>query len=166
METNIKEISPSVFEVKFSGQFNEQSNFPKFDGQPVSKLILNMNDLLKTNSMGILYWIRWWKELQKRNPQIQFQVEYMRMHLLSCASVVSGFLPEKTEILSFYLPYHNEDEGVDIQELCRKGVDYDDQVFKLHETITKSHEGKNLEFEIDFVPARDLRILGLKIEAH
>lgn len=146
------------------GQINEKSAFPKFEGQTLTKLVIDLEKVPNLNSMGILHWIRWWKDLKKRNPDMSFQFEHIHMPVLSCASVVAGFLPDGSEILSAYIPYHNEDEGVDLEDLQKKGVNYDDQTYKLQNTIVRSHNGKNLEFEIDCMPSRDLRCLNLKIE--
>lgn len=165
MQTTLKEIDHGIWRLEISGQINEQSIFPKLEGHPVSRMIVNLTDVPNANSMGILHWIRWWKDISKRNPAMSFQFENLRMPLLSCASVVAGFLPEKSEILSFYLPYHNESEGVDTQELQKKGVHYDDQFIHLAERIKRSHEGRELEFELDCVPNRDLRCLNLQIKA-
>lgn len=164
MKSDFESTAPGVVKMKISGRVDEMSVFPKFEGQSLSVLQLNLEDVEGINSMGILYWIRWWKDLLSRNPGLTFEVERARMNVISCASIVSGFLPEKTQIHSFYLTYHNEVDGHNIQELLIKGVNYDDHKIMIQEQITRTYEGEEEVFDLDCFPSRDLRCLNLEIE--
>lgn len=164
MKFDFESPSTGVVKMKISGRIDEMSVFPKFEGQSISRLCLNLEDVDGINSMGILFWIRWWKDLLARNSGLTFEVEQARMNIIACSSVVAGFLPEKTEIKSFYLTYHNEIEGQSIQELQQKGINYDDKKITVQEEITRPYEGKEQVFELDCFPNRDLRCLNLEIE--
>ncbi|MGZ3771803.1 MAG: hypothetical protein ACXVCP_01445 [Bdellovibrio sp.] len=163
MKTEFDSIADTI-KLKIFGRIDEMSVFPKFEGQTISKLSMDLISVEGINSMGILYWIRWWKDLTNRNPGITFQIENARMNMISSASVVVGFLPPQTEILSFFLPYHNEVEGQTIQELMKKGINYDDKKMTVLEEIKKVHEGKEITFELDCFPTRDLRCFNLEID--
>lgn len=164
MESQFESIGQGIISLKIKGRIDEISVFPKFEGQTVSTLNINLEETEGINSMGILYWIRWWKDLANRNSGIAFEVENAKMNIISTASVVIGFLPPNAQILSFYLSYHNEVEGHNHQEFMKKGVNYDDKKMVVHEEITRSYEGKEETFQLDCFPTRDLRCFNLEIE--
>ncbi|MGZ3775314.1 MAG: hypothetical protein ACXVCN_16435 [Bdellovibrio sp.] len=164
MKTEFQSMAPGIVSVKIFGRIDETAIFPKLENIPLSILILDLQNVECVNSMGILYWIRWCKDLLSRNPQMSFQVEYARMNIITTASVVAGFLPEKTQILSFYLNYYSEVESDLIQELQKQGLNYNDKKIEIQSKITKTVQGKQVVYELDCLPNRDLRCLKLEID--
>ncbi|HEY1079133.1 MAG TPA: hypothetical protein VGE46_03515 [Bdellovibrio sp.] len=166
MNITTKSTGPESVLVTFTGTINEQTVFPSLPEQKITVLTLNMKDVQSINSMGILHWIRWYKVLEKAHPGIKFKAEELRIQLMSCASVVAGFLPTNTEIMSFYLPYHNEVEALDTQELYVKGQQFNDESLRLQMTVKKTINEQEYEFDLDCMPDRDLRILKLRTERY
>lgn len=166
MNITAQSTGPESVLVTFTGTINEQTVFPALSEQKISILTLNMKDVQSVNSLGILHWIRWYKALEKAHPGLKFKVEELRIQLLSCASVVAGFLPPTAEIISFYLPYHNEAEALDTQELYIKGQHFNDENLRLQMSLKKTVNGQEHEFELDCMPDRDLRVLKLRTERY
>lgn len=164
MSINTQRTGLESLLVNFSGTITEQTVFPILSEQNISILTLNMKDTQSINSIGILHWIRWYKNLEKAYPGVQFKVAELRIQLLSCASIVAGFLPANAEIISFYLPYHNEPAALDTQELYIKGQHFNDETLRLQMSLKKTVDGKEYEFELDCMPDRDLRVLNLLTE--
>ena len=166
MNITTKSTGPESVLVTFTGTINEQTVFPSLTEQKITTLTLNLKDAQSINSMGILHWIRWYKALEKAHPGLKFKAEELRIQLMSCASVVAGFLPTNTEIVSFYLPYHNEVEALDTQELYVKGQQFNDESLRLQMTVKKTINEQEYEFDLDCMPDRDLRILKLRTERY
>ncbi len=89
---------------QFSGQIDEEAEFPKMDDMP-SHVLVDLKDVKAINSVGIRAWIMWFGGY----PQTQFSFLNCPKALVMQMNMVEGFLPVRSEVLSLEVPFFCED---------------------------------------------------------
>lgn len=108
-------------QIDFSGHFDETFPSQMIDEIPKDKeLIFNLDKVTNINSLGIRAWIKLIQGLQ-----------YKSICFINCPKVfvdqvnsVQGFIPAQSKVMSFYVPYFNEDADEEKSVLYSYGKDY------------------------------------------
>lgn len=106
MSFSIKSIPQgSATVLVISGDLNEDANFSSDSvaaGQPI---VLDLEGVTSINSVGIREWIKWIKTLPESPP---LTVRKCPKIVIDQVNMIAGFLPVKTIIESFFVPYFSE----------------------------------------------------------
>lgn len=164
MKAEYKSVGPNIIEIKISGRIDETTAFPQFESASLKTIKLELADVEGISSMGILHWIRWWKNLAAGRLDLQFEIHNARPNMITCGSVVNGFFPDNSKVFSFYLNYYNEDNKHTIQEFFKKDINFDDHNIKIPEVITRKYNGQEIAYDLDCIPSKDLRSLKLEVQ--
>ena len=127
------------------GQFNSQ--IPTF-----GKVEINLKDLKSINSSGIREWI---KLMLKMKPAQVYFYECPKV-FIDQVNMVQGFCPENAKIMSFYVPYFNDQSESEKNVLFVHGQHYVD---KKIQSLPKVVDDKGAEMEIDVVEAKYFRFI-------
>ncbi len=100
--------------VKLAGRIDEDSMFDNLLSSQAVEFHLDFSGVTLINSCGVREWINLVNDLSKKAKIIykncpQIMVEQMNM--------VEGFLPNNTEIESFYAPYFDPDADEEVKVL-------------------------------------------------
>lgn len=113
-----------------------------------------LEKLKSINSTGIREWIK----LMQKLGSAQVGFAKCPKIFIDQLNMVSGFIPAKSIIKSFYVPYFNEDQEKEIRVLYSNGIDYSGSQVKIQDTY-KDPQG--LEYEIDVVKSKYFKFLGV-----
>lgn len=136
----------------FSGVINEDVDFSKLEIPQGTIFSLNLEEVRSINSCGIREWMQWFKQ----HEQIQWEIERMPKILVDQANMVAGFLSPQMKVLSFFVPYYNEDFDREKMVLYEYGQHFDDHEVRVYRLIQDS----GMEFELDVIPERYFRFLN------
>jgi hypothetical protein len=133
--------------ISLSGDLDERATFPDAEFATDKEVIVDLNDLGMINSCGIRTWMKWFE----KHKEVPFRFENIRPFVVDQMGMVRGFLPPKSEVVSFYAPYVDEDEEQYFHKYT-VGENFDMQSPKLEPEVTV--EGKT--YEIDVIEDRYL----------
>lgn len=141
--------------LKIAGTIDEDADFSQIATAGNTQIELDLEDLNSINSCGIREWIKW-----------VGQTGASSIALVNCPKVivdqinmVDGFLPVNGKVLSFFVPYFNEDVGSEKKVLFRYGNEFGD------EGVTPPKEVKDDDgnlMELDVIEAKYFKFLGRK----
>lgn len=117
--------------------------------------IFNFKNLLSINSSGIREWILYAQKIRTKKVILTDCPK----PLIDQASMVEGFILPEFQVLSFYVPYYNEDKDLEKLVLVQYGKDY------TRDTINIPNEHKDADgtvFEIDIIPSKYFKFLTKK----
>ena len=106
------------------------------------ELNMNLKDLISINSSGIREWV---VQMSKRSAAI--------IHLYECTkpfidqvNMVKDFIPGNARIMSFYVPYYNEENETEKNVLFVYNKDYTaDQVMPLKPVVDEKGDAMELD---------------------
>lgn len=104
----------------FSGNIDENSNFPEPQTLEVKSLIIDLNKVELINSLGIRAWVRWMKEL----PSKIITLKNCTPPIVQQMNIVSGFLPSSATIESFYVPFYCDHCDSESAVLMKRNEDF------------------------------------------
>jgi len=149
----------SRYEIKKEGNiFNITGSIDETFGQgtgslPTSgKVDINLKGLKSINSTGIREWIKMMQKLKE--AQISF-FECPKV-FIDQVNMVQGFAPENAKIMSFYVPYFNEENETEKSVLIVHGEHYQDGAIK---ALPKVVDEQGAEMEIDVVEAKYFKFI-------
>ncbi|QDK38148.1 hypothetical protein [Bdellovibrio sp. NC01] len=100
---------------EYSSELNQVAVHPSYD------LSLDLRYLTAINSIGIRNFQNWISKVE--SPRIIFlRCPRNFVHQLN---LVHGFIPERSEIRSFYVTFYSEATGAEVEKLFVRGIDYD-----------------------------------------
>jgi hypothetical protein len=114
----IAEQSGEVLTLKFSGFLNEEADFAALPEPQSKNVILNLEQLEGSNSLGLKKWINWITPVSK---QVQLTLEKAPPEIVQQMSILSGFVPKGANISSIYVPYYCESCGNEENVLFENG---------------------------------------------
>ncbi len=91
--------------IRIKGELSASTSFPNMNLKANDDIILSLEDVVGINSAGVQKWIKWITELQNTNPETSFQFKSFPANFARLAHQIKGFLPEKSIIESFVVPY-------------------------------------------------------------
>jgi hypothetical protein len=126
-----------------AGIIDEDMDFSKIKIPGSTSIEIDLGGVKSINSCGIREWIKWIGEF--RNVQI---------HLKNCPKIivdqinmVQGFLPPSAKVMSFYVPYFNEDSGSEKDILFEYGKHYTEDSLNIPESVLDD-EGNPMEIDV------------------
>ncbi len=149
-------IADKTTTILLKGSLNEYSS--ALDGVEVNAqfdLNLDLKDLTSINSLGIRNFHAW-----------IYSIECQRLRLFHCPRVfvnqlnlVDGFLPPKTEIESFFVPYFSEKSGEETSVLFTKFLEYKSVAGKTQISFPKISDSLGNPMELDVLEDTYFRFL-------
>lgn len=149
-------IADKTTTLLLKGSLNEYSS--ALDGvevNPQFDLNLDLKDLTSINSLGIRNFHSW-----------IYSIECQRLRLFHCPRVfvnqlnlVDGFLPAKTEIESFFVPYFSERTGEETSVLFTKFLEFKSADGKIKLSFPKVTDAQGFPMEIDVIGEQYFRFL-------
>lgn len=117
--------------------------------------IFNFKNLISINSSGIREWILYTQKIiSKKVILIECPKPFIDQ-----ASMVQSFIPDTFQVLSFYVPYFNEDKDLEKLVLVQLGKDYT----KESNNIPHEHtDADGTVYEIDIIPSKYFKFLEKK----
>ncbi len=136
-------VEGKTLKVSFAGAIDE--TFSQVSGQipKAENIEFNLQALKSINSTGIREWIKYTQSLT--GCTITF-VNCPKV-FIDQVNMVQGFIPAGSKIMSFYVPYYNEDNDTEKSVLFTYGKEYSDASVKLPADI-KDDSGAVMEIDV------------------
>lgn len=129
--------------VQIEGTIDEDFIFSKYPLTEVEEIEFHLGKLKNLNSCGIREWLKWFSTIKNINTKFYKcpKVFVDQMNL------VKGFLPENCVVESFYVPFFNEEAGVEMLVLFSNGKEYSNG--DVHFPIEiKSEDGSPMQLDV------------------
>lgn len=149
------DLSSSVVKISISGNIDENATFQEFDMTGKSQIEIDFNQVYSINSLGARSWITWLKKIS------QYKIQFVNCPkvLIDQINMISSLLPANAKIVSFYVPYFNEDSGEEKYVLFRQGREFSDSRVTPPKDITDQY---NKPMEIGIIESRYFKFLKSK----
>lgn len=89
----------------FEGTIDEDVSFPPVDGSKYKKIVIDLKSVKSINSVGIREWLNWFRPLAEK---CEITLERCPKAMVFQFNMVDGFLPARTSVSSFYVPFFCE----------------------------------------------------------
>ena len=109
------------FVLVMSGGLDEDASFAGLAALESGPVVLDLSGINAINSVGIREWIKWVKEIPST---VQLRLRNCPKIIVDQINMIAGFLPPKTVIESFFVPYFAEESGAEKMILFRNGVEF------------------------------------------
>lgn len=129
--------------VQMAGTIDEDIDFSQYNISGNSAIEVELGGLKSINSCGIREWIKWMGTAG--GAQISF-VNCPKV-IVDQINMVDGFLPSTGKVLSFYVPYYNDESGSEKNVLFRYGSEYNDQGVTPPASV-KDNDGNDMEMDV------------------
>lgn len=151
IKINLEKLNDQIL-VHIEGSIDE--NFSQFSQSipDQGQLVFNLDRLKSINSTGIREWIKLMQKLSKAAVSFKNCPKIFIDQL----NMVSGFIPPRSKILSFYVPYFSEELDQEIKVLYQEGADYQGNKIQIREEY-KDEKGQS--YELDVVKAKYFKFL-------
>ncbi len=133
--------------VKLIGSIDEDTNFSQIALAGCTELELDLEHVKSINSCGIREWIKWLSAA----PSIQYSLKNCPKVIVDQINLVDGFLPKQAKVLSFFVPYFNEDEGSEKNVLFKYGTEFKEGQLTPPAKVT---DDSGHEMELDVIEAK------------
>ena len=136
-------VEGKTLKVAFNGAIDE--TFSQVSGQiPKAETVeFNLHGLKSINSTGIREWIKYTQTLA--GSTITF-VNCPKV-FIDQVNMVQGFIPSTSKIVSFYVPYYNEDSDTEKNVLFTYGKEFSDASVKIPSDV-KDESGAAMEIDV------------------
>ncbi len=135
-----------------SGTIDEDADFSQIPlaGQP--EIEVELGQLKSINSCGIREWIKWLGNAS------QAKISFINCPkvIIDQINMVDGFLPANGKVLSFFVPYYNDDSGSEKNVLFRYGTEFTEGSVKPPSGVK---DGEGHEMEMDVIEAKYFKFL-------
>lgn len=129
--------------VQMAGIIDEDVDFSLFNIAGNKAIEVELGGLKSINSCGIREWIKWIGTAG--NAQISF-VNCPKV-IVDQINMVDGFLPATGKVISFYVPYYNDDSGDEKSILFRYGTEFTENGVTPPASV-KDSEGNDMEMDV------------------
>lgn len=102
----------------FDGTIDEDVEFPKVEAGKYGLVTLDLKAVKAINSVGIREWLNWIRPLAETS---KFVLENCPKAMVFQFNMVEGFLPPKSEVASFYVPFYSESADQEENVLFKVG---------------------------------------------
>lgn len=137
------EKSGDRLNLTLAGTIDEDIDFNQIPISGHQKIDVQMSGIKSINSCGIREWIKWmgtaagaeitWHEC----PKV----------IVDQINMVDGFLPMKAKVMSFFVPYYNDEAGSEKNILFRYGNEFKEGSVNAPESV-KDEDGNDMEMDI------------------
>ncbi|WII72256.1 hypothetical protein QJS83_00045 [Bdellovibrio sp. 22V] len=149
-------ISDKCTTILLKGSLNEYSS--ALDGVEVNPnfdLNIDLKDLTAINSLGIRNFQNWIHRIKCA----KLRLFYCPRAFVNQLNLVEGFLPDKAEIESFFVPYYSERTGEDAKVLFTKFLEYKKVDGKIQLKIPEMFDSQDQKMELDVFKDQYFRFL-------
>lgn len=112
--------SGDTLHLAFEGAIDEDTEFPSLNLTLAKKVVIDLNGIRTINSVGIREWLAWIRPVAQ---VAEITVERCPKAMVLQFNMVDGFLPPKTKVTSFYVPYFCEKCDYEGSHLLTVGKD-------------------------------------------
>ena len=129
--------------VAISGTIDEDVDFTQYNLAGAKKINMQLGTIKSINSCGIREWIKWMSTAggaaitYNECPKI----------IVDQINMVQGFLPATGKVMSFYVPYYNDDSGTEKNVLFSFGKEYSDSGVNPPAEV-KDDQGNPMEMDV------------------
>lgn len=141
--------------ITIAGIIDEDVDFNEYSLSGLNRIELNLNDLKSINSCGVREWIRWLGS----NSQAKMTYVNCPKIIIDQINMVDGFLPSNGKVLSFYVPYYNDETGTEKNVLFNYGTEFTDDSVNPPEKVVD--EAGNA-MEMDVIESKYFKFLNKK----
>ena len=141
-ELKIDKNSDSA-KITIAGIIDEDVDFNEFSLNGFSQMEFDLNSVKSINSCGIREWIKW----LGTNSNAKMTYVNCPKIIVDQINMVDGFLPHNGKVLSFYVPYYNDDSGTEKNVLFRHGTEYTDSAVTPPEKVL-DETGNAMEMDV------------------
>lgn len=138
--------------VKIGGVIDEDADFGPHSTAGASQLEIDFDSVKSINSCGIREWIKW----VGSSGATQVQYKNCPKIIVDQINMVQGFLPAGGQVMSFYVPYFNEDSGEEKSVLLKNGEHFTEAGVT---SLPAVKDSKGAEMEMDVVEAKYFKFL-------
>lgn len=141
--------------ISIAGIIDEDVDFTQYSLGGIKQLEFDLNNVKSINSCGIREWIKW---LGTNGTAKMTYVNCPKI-IVDQINMVDGFLPSNGKVLSFYVPYYNDDSGSEKNVLFKHGAEYTDT------TVTppaKVSDDSGNAMEMDVIESKYFKFLNKK----
>ena len=139
-------------QIDIIGSIDENFNQFTKDVPKSGEIEFSLQALKSINSTGIREWIK----LMQSIPGTQISFSNCPKIFIDQVNMVSGFIPASSRVLSFYVPYFNEDLDKEALVLYKLGENFTSNTVQVQDHY-KDAQG-NL-FELDVVKAKYFKFI-------
>jgi hypothetical protein len=100
-----QKLEGNVLHLSFMGTIDEDTNFPEVDLNGVSSVQLDLNGIKSINSVGIREWLDWIRPVAEKTDIV---LENCPKSMVFQFNMVDGFLPPRSSVKSFFVPFFCE----------------------------------------------------------
>lgn len=125
------------------GTIDEDADFSQIPIGGHGSIDIKMGNIKSINSCGIREWIKWMGAAS--GAQIVWH-ECPKV-IVDQINMVDGFLPNNAKVMSFFVPYYNDDAGSEKNVLFRYGTEYSEGTLNPPETV-KDDDGNTMDMDV------------------
>lgn len=137
------EKNGATAKVAVTGVIDEDADFNPHSLSGVSHVDLFLGQVKGINSCGIREWIKWMGTAG--SAVVQYH-ECPKL-IVDQINMVQGFLPPQGRVMSFFVPYFNEDSGEEKNVLFQFGREYNENGVN-PPTDIKDESGQPMEMDV------------------
>lgn len=139
-------------QIEIIGSIDENFNQFTKDIPKAGEVEISLQSLKSINSTGIREWIK----LMQSIPGAQISFTNCPKIFIDQVNMVSGFIPASSKVLSFYVPYYNEDLDKEALVLYKLGENYTANSVQVQD---HHKDAQGNMFELDVVKAKYFKFI-------
>lgn len=125
------------------GQIDESFPPQLHSFKPSSDLVINLDQVKMINSLGIREWIKF----MNANLSTKIELVMAPKIFIDQVNMVQGFITSNCKIMSFYVPYFNEDNNSEKNVLFSLGKEFGEGFLNVAGSV-KGEDGSDLELDV------------------
>lgn len=129
--------------VQMAGAIDEDVDFNQYSLAGNQQVEVELAGLKSINSCGIREWIKWMGTAG--SAAITFS--NCPKVIVDQINMVDGFLPPTGKVLSFYVPYYNDDTGAEKNVLFKYGTEFNESGVTPPASV-KDDQGNEMEMDV------------------
>jgi len=129
--------------IQMIGTIDEDVDFNQFGLSGSHHIEIDLSGIKSINSCGIREWIKW------IGSGAGSSITYSNCPkvIVDQINMVDGFLPSNAKVLSFYVPYYNDEVGTEKNILFRYGAEYKEGAVTPPAEV-KDEQGQPMEMDV------------------
>jgi hypothetical protein len=146
------QASGDELKVAISGIIDEDVDFSAYKFADSKKVEIDFKGVKSINSCGIREWIKWLAPT--KSAQLTF-INCPKI-IIDQINMVDGFLPSNGKVLSFFVPYYNDENGSEKNVLYKYGQEFSEG------TVTppaKVVDDSGAEMEMDVIESKYFKFI-------
>jgi hypothetical protein len=150
-DIKIEKVAPT-WKVSLAGTIDEDADFNPHSLAGAPAISLDLANVKSINSCGIREWIKW---IGTAGP-VAVQYFDCPKIIVDQINMVQGFLPATGKVMSFFVPFYNDDSGEEKSVLFTLGKEYSETGLQAQPEVKDT---KGQPMEMDVVEAKYFKFL-------